>query len=68
MENQLLPMQQIPLSTQLVFPRERQMPIQLGTNSIAGVAGMTLESMSDRLRDSVSGCSVGVYSLSLSYE
>lgn len=59
MENQLLPMQQIPLSTQLVGPRERQMSIQLGTNGVAGVAGVTLKSTSNRLRDSVSGFVLG---------
>lgn len=59
------PYSRLPLSTQLVYPRERHKSMQLGTRSVAGVARVTLNIMSDCLRNSVSGFDFGVDSPSL---
>jgi hypothetical protein len=65
MESQLLPMQQAPPLREAEESKGKTESIQLGSSCAAGVAGED-DTMSGRLRDSSSGFSVRVYSLSLS--
>jgi hypothetical protein len=67
MEGQLLPMQQSPPLREAEGSKGKTESIQLGSSCAAGVAGVD-DTRSSRLRDSISGFSVRVYSLSLSLE
>jgi hypothetical protein len=64
MENQLVPMQQVPPLFAAKGSKGMTESVHLGFRCAAGVAGVD-SGRSNRLRDSSSGFSVRVYSLSL---
>ena len=59
-ENQLLPMQQVPLFTLAIDPKEQQGLIQCGTDSVTGVAGMLLKASADHLGSPAPDCPLGL--------